>query len=234
MVKKKHFIKPLLALIPMSASLMINCDVVKAEDIYNDGNMTIDTDRVVGNITTTTGSKTDNLSNITATGVMSNEGNWKNSTISSAINVAVANQKGTMLNQGSIDATNMTTFVGSNTQNQDDVSVTNALVNKGNWSNSTSESSIITSTLNQEGTMLNLGTVKINGVDAKTDMSFYLPLRFVLRSRLGYTYQKAIDVFIESEQVVEKGCASQKVAEFIASVCAGKPMDPSVLGKVVR
>lgn len=43
-------------------------------------------------------------------------------------------------------------------------------------------------------TMLNLGTVKINGVDAKADMSFYLPLRFVLRSRLGYTYQKAIDV----------------------------------------
>lgn len=43
-------------------------------------------------------------------------------------------------------------------------------------------------------TMLNLGTVKINGVDAKADMSFYLPLRFVLRSRLNYTYQKAIDV----------------------------------------
>ena len=43
-------------------------------------------------------------------------------------------------------------------------------------------------------TMLNLGTVKINGVDAKADMSFYLPLRFVLRSRLGYTYQKAIDL----------------------------------------
>ena len=43
-------------------------------------------------------------------------------------------------------------------------------------------------------TMLNLGTVKINGIDAKADMSFYLPLRFVLRSRLGYTYQKAIDV----------------------------------------
>ena len=43
-------------------------------------------------------------------------------------------------------------------------------------------------------TMLNLGTVKINGVDAKADMSFYLPLRFVLHSRLGYTYQKAIDV----------------------------------------
>ena len=43
-------------------------------------------------------------------------------------------------------------------------------------------------------TMLNLGTVKINGVDTKADMSFYLPLRFVLRSRLGYTYQKAIDL----------------------------------------
>ena len=43
-------------------------------------------------------------------------------------------------------------------------------------------------------TMLNLGTVKINGVDAKADMSFYLPLRFTLRSRLGYTYQTAIDV----------------------------------------
>ena len=43
-------------------------------------------------------------------------------------------------------------------------------------------------------TMLNLGTVKINGVDAKADMSFYLPLRFVLRTRLNYTYQTAVDV----------------------------------------
>jgi outer membrane cobalamin receptor len=43
-------------------------------------------------------------------------------------------------------------------------------------------------------TMLNLGTVKINGVDAKADMSFFLPLRFVLRARLNYTYQTAIDV----------------------------------------
>ena len=43
-------------------------------------------------------------------------------------------------------------------------------------------------------TMLNLGVVKINGVDAKGDFSFFLPLRFVLRTRLSYTYQKAIDV----------------------------------------
>ena len=43
-------------------------------------------------------------------------------------------------------------------------------------------------------TMLNLGTVKINGVDACADMSFYLPLRFVLRGRLNYTYQTAIDM----------------------------------------
>ena len=43
-------------------------------------------------------------------------------------------------------------------------------------------------------TMLNLGSVKINGVDAKMDMSLYLPLRFVLRTRLNYTYQTAIDV----------------------------------------
>ena len=43
-------------------------------------------------------------------------------------------------------------------------------------------------------TMLNLGTVKINGMDAKADMSFYLPLRFVLRGRLNYTYQTAIDI----------------------------------------
>ena len=43
-------------------------------------------------------------------------------------------------------------------------------------------------------TMLNLGTVKINGVDAKADMSLFLPLQFVLRTRLNYTYQKAIDV----------------------------------------
>ena len=43
-------------------------------------------------------------------------------------------------------------------------------------------------------TMLNLGTVEINGVDAKADVSLYLPLRFVVRTRLNYTYQKAIDV----------------------------------------
>jgi len=43
-------------------------------------------------------------------------------------------------------------------------------------------------------TMLNLGTVKINGLDAKADMSFFLPMRFVLRTRLNYTYQTAIDV----------------------------------------
>ena len=43
-------------------------------------------------------------------------------------------------------------------------------------------------------TMLNLGEVKINGVDAKADLSLYLPLRFVLRTRLNYTYQTAMDV----------------------------------------
>ena len=43
-------------------------------------------------------------------------------------------------------------------------------------------------------TMLNLGTVKINGVDAKSDMSLLLPMRFTLRTRLNYTFQRAIDV----------------------------------------
>ena len=43
-------------------------------------------------------------------------------------------------------------------------------------------------------TMLNLGTVKINGVDAKAEFSFYLPRNFTLRTRLNYTYQTAIDV----------------------------------------
>lgn len=43
-------------------------------------------------------------------------------------------------------------------------------------------------------TMLNLGEVKINGVDAKAHMSFYLPMRFTLRTRLNYTYQTAIDI----------------------------------------
>ena len=43
-------------------------------------------------------------------------------------------------------------------------------------------------------TMLNLGTVKINGIDAKADMSLFLPMRFLLRTRLGYTYQTAIDL----------------------------------------
>ena len=48
-------------------------------------------------------------------------------------------------------------------------------------------------------TMLNLGTVKINGVDAKADASVYLPLRFVLRTRLNYTFQRAIDVTNEND-----------------------------------
>jgi outer membrane cobalamin receptor len=43
-------------------------------------------------------------------------------------------------------------------------------------------------------TMLNLGTVKINGVDAKAEFSFYLPMNFTLRTRLNYTYQTAVDV----------------------------------------
>ena len=43
-------------------------------------------------------------------------------------------------------------------------------------------------------TMLNLGVVKINGLDTKADMSLSLPMRFVLRLRLNYTYQTAIDV----------------------------------------
>ncbi|MBR4431688.1 MAG: TonB-dependent receptor plug domain-containing protein [Paludibacteraceae bacterium] len=43
-------------------------------------------------------------------------------------------------------------------------------------------------------TMLNLGTVKINGADVNADVSLFLPLNFTLRTRLKYTYQKAIDV----------------------------------------
>jgi len=43
-------------------------------------------------------------------------------------------------------------------------------------------------------TMLNLGTVKINGVDTKADFSFFLPLNFTLRARLNYSYQTARDV----------------------------------------
>jgi len=43
-------------------------------------------------------------------------------------------------------------------------------------------------------TMLNLGTVLINGVDVNADCSLFLPLGFTLRTRLNYTYQKAVDV----------------------------------------
>ena len=43
-------------------------------------------------------------------------------------------------------------------------------------------------------TMLNLGTVKINGVDAQANISLYLPLNFTFRTRLNYTHQTAIDV----------------------------------------
>ncbi len=42
-------------------------------------------------------------------------------------------------------------------------------------------------------TMLNLGTVKIHGVDLNADASWYLPLRFTLRTRLNYTFQQARD-----------------------------------------
>ena len=48
-------------------------------------------------------------------------------------------------------------------------------------------------------TMLNLGEVLINGVDAKGDFSLHLPLRFVLRTRLNYTFQHAIDVTSKSD-----------------------------------
>lgn len=43
-------------------------------------------------------------------------------------------------------------------------------------------------------TMLNLGEVKINGADIHADVSCFLPMRFVLRTRLNYTYQHAIDI----------------------------------------
>lgn len=43
-------------------------------------------------------------------------------------------------------------------------------------------------------TMLNLGDVKINGVDATASLRLSLPMRFVLQSKLQYTYQTAIDV----------------------------------------
>ena len=48
-------------------------------------------------------------------------------------------------------------------------------------------------------TMLNLGDVKINGVDAKADLSLSLPLRFTLRTRLNYTYQTAVDLTSPSD-----------------------------------
>ena len=48
-------------------------------------------------------------------------------------------------------------------------------------------------------TMLNLGTVKINGVDAKAHASWFLPMRFILRTRFNYTYQRAIDVTNEND-----------------------------------
>lgn len=43
-------------------------------------------------------------------------------------------------------------------------------------------------------TMLNLGEVQINGTDLQANTSLYLPWRFILRARLNYTYQTAIDV----------------------------------------
>ena len=43
-------------------------------------------------------------------------------------------------------------------------------------------------------TMLNLGLVKINGVDVNTHLHFALPKNFYLTAKLQYTYQTAIDV----------------------------------------
>jgi outer membrane cobalamin receptor len=43
-------------------------------------------------------------------------------------------------------------------------------------------------------TMLNLGMVKINGVDVTAQANLLLPLQFYLTTKLQYTYQTAIDV----------------------------------------
>ena len=43
-------------------------------------------------------------------------------------------------------------------------------------------------------TMLNLGLVKINGVDVNTQLHFVLPKNFYLTAKAQYTYQTAIDV----------------------------------------
>ena len=43
-------------------------------------------------------------------------------------------------------------------------------------------------------TMLNLGLVKINGLDVNTQLHFVLPKDFYLTTKLQYTYQTAIDV----------------------------------------
>jgi outer membrane receptor protein involved in Fe transport len=43
-------------------------------------------------------------------------------------------------------------------------------------------------------TMLNLGLVKINGVDINTHLHFVLPQDFYLTAKLQYTYQTAIDI----------------------------------------
>lgn len=43
-------------------------------------------------------------------------------------------------------------------------------------------------------TMLNLGLVKINGVDVNAQLHFVLPLDFYLTAKAQYTYQTAIDV----------------------------------------
>ena len=43
-------------------------------------------------------------------------------------------------------------------------------------------------------TMLNLGLVKINGIDVNTQLHFVLPQNFYLTAKAQYTYQTAIDV----------------------------------------
>ncbi|MBR6163809.1 hypothetical protein IKQ26_07975 [bacterium] len=158
-MSKKNYIKPLLAAVQISVYLLMSADIVNAEDIVITGNQTNNSAVVANNITTVVGAKMTNNSDVTALSVLANQGSWSNSTIASSINAAVLNQQGNLLNLGTTVTTDFSTYSGSKTENQSNITVTHALLNQGQWINGGTDSSVNASTLNQKGSMLNQGSV---------------------------------------------------------------------------
>ncbi len=157
---KKKIIKPLLTVIPLSTSLLMNIGTASAEDIYIEGVYVNDVSINANNITAAINSKVTNNGSASASEVFANQGNWSNSTISSSISASTLNQFDKILNLGSIEAYDFSTYSGSKTQNQGEITVTHVLLNEGNWTNEGTSSSLNAATLNQKATILNQGLIE--------------------------------------------------------------------------